>query len=163
MKLYKRYLVLFFSKMHLIFVKLAQEIESQAISAQREINIVKTTISSKQRDVRMLELTSSEVKQLSENTKIYEGVGKMWVFLALAMANPKDLIYRSLHDADRISQWCYRFVFSPTAVVEKRLLSETMELKNDISNLNKKLHYLETTHKNSQDHIDKIFNSGGRS
>lgn len=63
--------------MYLTFVKLAQEIESQAISAQREINIVKTTISSKQRDVRMLELTSSEVKQLSENTKIYEGVGKM--------------------------------------------------------------------------------------
>lgn len=48
------------------------------------------------------------------------------------------------------------------ADVEKRLSSETAELKSDISNLNKKLHYLETTHKNSREHIDKIIKSGGR-
>lgn len=48
------------------------------------------------------------------------------------------------------------------ADVEKRLSSETTELKLDISNLNKKLHYLETTHKNSRDHIEQIFKSGGR-
>ena len=48
------------------------------------------------------------------------------------------------------------------ADVEKRLSSETAELKSDISNLNKKLHYLETTHKNSRDHIEQIFKSGGR-
>lgn len=48
------------------------------------------------------------------------------------------------------------------ADVEKRLSSETAELKSDISNLNKKLHYLETTHKNSKDHIEQIFQSGGR-
>ena len=44
-----------------------------------------------------------------------------------------------------------------------RLESETAELKSDISNLNKKLNYLETTHKNSREHIDRIFKSGGRS
>ena len=55
-----------------------------------------------------------------------------------------------------------RFVFSPMADVEKRLSSETSELKSDISNLNKKLHYLETTQKNSIQHIDKIMQSGGR-
>ena len=55
-----------------------------------------------------------------------------------------------------------RFVFSPMADVEKRLSSETSELKSDISNLNKKLHYLETTQKNSIKHIDKIMQSGGR-
>lgn len=55
-----------------------------------------------------------------------------------------------------------RFVFSPMNEVEKRLSSETSELKSDISNLEKKLHYLETTHKNSREHIDQIFNSGGR-
>ena len=48
------------------------------------------------------------------------------------------------------------------ADVEKRLSSETTELKSDISNLNKKLHYLETTHKNSREHIEQIFKSGGR-
>ncbi len=55
-----------------------------------------------------------------------------------------------------------RFVFSPMDEVQKRLSSETAELKSDISNLNKKLHYLETTHKNSREHIDKIMKSGGK-
>ena len=54
-----------------------QEIETQAVTAQREINVVKTAVASKQRDVRMLELTSAEVKQVSSDTKVYEGVGKM--------------------------------------------------------------------------------------
>ena len=54
-----------------------QEIESQAVSAQHDINTVKAAVSAKQRDIRMLELTSSEVKQLSKDTRVYEGVGKM--------------------------------------------------------------------------------------
>ena len=56
-----------------------------------------------------------------------------------------------------------RFVFSPISDMEKRLGSETAELRSDISNLNKKLNYLETTHKNSREHIDRIFKSGSRS
>ncbi|MCJ1406881.1 hypothetical protein MMC19_000951 [Ptychographa xylographoides] len=112
--------------------KLVQEIETKAILAQREINVVKTTVAAKQREIRLLELTTTEVKSLPAQTKVYEGVGKM-------------------------------FVFSPTPDVQKRLASETAELKSDISNLNKKLHYLETTHKNSREHIDQIFRSGGRS
>lgn len=58
-----------------------QEIESQAISAQRDISVVKGALSTKQRDIRLVELTTSEVKQLSKDTKIYEGVGKMCAFL----------------------------------------------------------------------------------
>ncbi|KAL8910864.1 MAG: hypothetical protein Q9171_003902 [Xanthocarpia ochracea] len=111
--------------------KLVQEIETQAITAQREINVVKAAIASKQRDIRMLELTSTEVKQLSKDTKVYEGVGKM-------------------------------FMLAPTNNVHTRLASETAELRSDISSLNKKLHYLETTHKNSREHIDQIFKSSGR-
>ncbi|KAL8781659.1 MAG: hypothetical protein Q9213_005924 [Squamulea squamosa] len=111
--------------------KLVQEIETQAVTAQREINVVRAAVASKQRDVRMLELTSTEVKQLSNDTKVYEGVGKM-------------------------------FMFTPIDKVQTRLSSETAELKSDISNLNKKLHYLETTHKNSREHIDQIFKSTGR-
>lgn len=56
-----------------------QEIESQAISSQREINVVKTAMATKQRDVRMLELTATELKQLGEDTKVYDGIGKMYV------------------------------------------------------------------------------------
>lgn len=111
--------------------KLAQDIESSALSAQRDINMVKAAVAAKQRDIRMLELTSTEVKQLPKDTKVYQGVGKM-------------------------------FVFSPTSDVEKRLSSETAELKSDISNLNIKLHHLEITHKNSRDHIEKMIHSRGR-
>ncbi len=52
---------------------------------------------------------------------------------------------------------------SPIDQVNERLSSETSEMKSEISNLDKKLHYLETTHKNSRDHIEQIFKSGGRS
>jgi prefoldin subunit 1 len=52
-----------------------------------------------------------------------------------------------------------RFVFSPIAEVDERLSSETSELKSDVENLGKKLQYLETTHKNSREHIDQIFKS----
>ncbi|KAL8835297.1 MAG: hypothetical protein Q9170_003383 [Blastenia crenularia] len=111
--------------------KLVQEIETQAVNAQREINVVKAAIASKQRDIRMLELTSTEVKQLSQDTKVYEGMGKM-------------------------------FMCTPANNVQTRLALETAELKSDITSLNKKLHYLDTTHKNSREHIDQIFRSGGR-
>ena len=53
-------------------------------------------------------------------------------------------------------------MFSPIAEVDKRLSTETSELKSDVENLGKKLQYLETTHKNSREHMDQIFKSGGR-
>lgn len=55
-----------------------------------------------------------------------------------------------------------RFVSSPRNETEKRLGKETAELKSEVQNLGKKLHYLETTHKNSREHIEQIFKSGGR-
>ena len=55
-----------------------------------------------------------------------------------------------------------RFVFSPTSEVDQRLKKETGEFQADVENLNKRLHYLETTHKNSKDHMEQIFKSGGR-
>ncbi len=61
-------------------MQLALEIDAQAQSAQREINIVKTAVAAKQRDIRMLELISIEVKSLAKDTKIYQGVGKMYGF-----------------------------------------------------------------------------------
>jgi prefoldin subunit 1 len=42
------------------------------------------------------------------------------------------------------------------------LTSETAGLKTDVESLNKKLHYLETTYKNSREHMEQIFKSGGR-
>jgi prefoldin subunit 1 len=57
--------------------QLVQEIESQAIQAQQQINVVKSQIAVKQREIRMLQLTSSEVSTLPKDTNVYEGVGKM--------------------------------------------------------------------------------------
>uniref|UniRef100_A0A093XRC3 Putative prefoldin subunit 1 n=1 Tax=Talaromyces marneffei PM1 TaxID=1077442 RepID=A0A093XRC3_TALMA len=95
--------------------KLVQEIESRAIVAQQQISIVKTQIATKQRDIRLLQLTSSELGSLSKDTNVYEGVGKI------------------------------------------RLSSEDQTLKKDISDLEKRLHYLETTHEKSKEHIEQIF------
>lgn len=148
--------------------QLVQEIEAQAISSQREINIVKTVVAAKQRDVRLLELTSSEVKQLSKITKVYEGAGKMYVLPAAHVAISRHVSWLWYSLGLDLNWWCtswgcsHRFVLSPTSDVEKRLASDTTVLKSDISNLNKKLHYLETTHKNSREHIEQIFKSGGR-
>ncbi|EDN10320.1 predicted protein [Histoplasma mississippiense (nom. inval.)] len=110
---------------------LVQEIESRAVATQQQINIVRSQITGKQRELRLLELTSNEISQLPKETNVYEGVGKM-------------------------------FVANPITNVNKRLSAEKGELKTAISNLEKKLHYLETTHKNSRQHMDQIFKTGGK-
>ncbi len=53
-----------------------------------------------------------------------------------------------------------RFVMSPMNEVQERMNKDVTERQSDVSNLNKKLHYLETTHKNSREHVDKIMKSG---
>ncbi|KAJ8061369.1 hypothetical protein OCU04_010425 [Sclerotinia nivalis] len=63
--------------------KLVNEIQSQAIQAEQQISVVKSQISLKQREIRLLELTSTEVSTLPPNTNVYEGVGKMYLSLTL--------------------------------------------------------------------------------
>lgn len=53
-----------------------------------------------------------------------------------------------------------RFVMTPSQDVKKRLEAEDGELQSDVSNLEKKLHYLETTFKNSRANLDKVLRSG---
>lgn len=53
-----------------------------------------------------------------------------------------------------------RFVWSPVPDVKTRLATESEELKSDTANLEKKLHYLETTYKNSRDNLEQLFRSG---
>lgn len=55
-----------------------------------------------------------------------------------------------------------RFVAVPTKTLNDRLSTESSTLKKDIADLEKKLHYQETTFRNSREHIDKILQSGGR-
>ncbi|KAI9700170.1 MAG: hypothetical protein M1820_006838 [Bogoriella megaspora] len=52
------------------------------------------------------------------------------------------------------------FVMTPTADIKSKLTAENAELKTDTSSLEKKLQYLETTYKNSQQHIEQLFKTG---
>ncbi|EPS42781.1 hypothetical protein H072_3162 [Dactylellina haptotyla CBS 200.50] len=56
-----------------------QEIETQAILSQQQLGVVKSQITAKQRDTRMIQLTEAELNSLPSSTKVYEGVGKMFV------------------------------------------------------------------------------------
>jgi len=46
--------------------------------------------------------------------------------------------------------------------MKTKLDAQSTDLDSDVSDLKKKLHYLETTAKNSREHIDQIIRSGGR-
>jgi prefoldin subunit 1 len=41
--------------------------------------------------------------------------------------------------------------------VKDRQSKETTDVDKEMENLNKKLHYLETTYKNAQQHLEQIF------
>jgi len=96
----------------------------------------------------MIQLTTAELSALPENTKVYEGVGKMSVTLRLSLSVATHL--------------GFRFVMGSTKDTKDKLSSQSKEIKSDISDLEKKLHYLETTSKNSRGHIEQLLRSGGR-
>jgi len=110
---------------------LLQEVETQAVLSQQKITQTQAELSAKRRDGRLNQLTSNELKSLSKDTKVYEGVGKM-------------------------------FVAVPVPTLNDRLASESATLSKDIADLEKRLHYQETTYKNSRQHIEKILQSGSR-
>ncbi|RYO85673.1 hypothetical protein DL766_002899 [Monosporascus sp. MC13-8B] len=64
--------------------KLLREVETQAIAAQQQISLVRTQQASKQREMRMAQLTHTELSALPPDTNIFEGVGKMFVALPLS-------------------------------------------------------------------------------
>jgi len=59
--------------------QLIREIESQAAAAQQQIGLVRTQMVSKQREMRLVQLTRGEMATLPPDTAVYEGVGKMFV------------------------------------------------------------------------------------
>lgn len=54
-----------------------------------------------------------------------------------------------------------RFVAIPVPEMQNKLDSQIKQVETDVDSLSKKLHYLETTAKNSQDHIEAILRRGG--
>ncbi|KIW99939.1 uncharacterized protein Z518_10867 [Rhinocladiella mackenziei CBS 650.93] len=111
--------------------KLLEEVETQAVISQQKITQTQAELNAKRRDARLNHLTSNELKSLSKDTNVYEGVGKM-------------------------------FVAVPVSTLNKRLESESNTLNKEIAEWEKKLHYQETTFKNSRQHIEKILQTGSR-
>ena len=61
--------------------QLVREIETQAIQAQQQISLARGQLTAKQREMRLAQLTQSEIGSLPKDTPVYEGVGKMYVIL----------------------------------------------------------------------------------
>lgn len=60
----------------------------------------------------------------------------------------------------RLTLHC-RFVLSSIKGVKDRQSKESVDVDKEMENLNKKLHYLETTYNNATQHLEQIFNRGG--
>lgn len=52
------------------------------------------------------------------------------------------------------------FVQTPQATLNTKLAKQSKELKDETTALEKKLHYLETTAKNSRAHIERLLKGG---
>ncbi|KAH0842806.1 hypothetical protein AYO21_10940 [Fonsecaea monophora] len=131
--------------------KLLQEVETQALLSQQKITQTQAELSAKRRDARLNQLTANELKSLSQDTNVYEGVGKMY-----ETPSPTACAFS-------LTILALRFIAVPPSTLNKRLASEAASLSKDITDLEKKLHYQETTYKNSRQHIEKILQTGGRS
>jgi prefoldin subunit 1 len=73
--------IICFWDVKLIRVKVLQEIGQKKAFAEQQLSIVKQQKAVNSRENRMLQLTASEVESLPKQTKVYEGVGKMYVLL----------------------------------------------------------------------------------
>lgn len=60
-----------------IDVQLLQELENRIVTSQQQIGIAKAQVTTKQKAIRLLDLTSNEMSSLPKDTPVYEGVGKM--------------------------------------------------------------------------------------
>ncbi|KXH62650.1 prefoldin subunit [Colletotrichum salicis] len=142
--------------------KLIREIESQAIVAQQQIGQARTQMTAKQREMRMVRLTLDEVSTLPSNLNVYEGVGKMYVNPLLTMSSlcvlqPAVIGLESMDDiADAEPLGRERFVALPTPQLTQKLEGQIKDREGEVEKLSQKLHYLETTYKNSRQHIDQM-------
>ncbi|KAI1327568.1 hypothetical protein F5Y16DRAFT_399349 [Xylariaceae sp. FL0255] len=78
--------------------KLLREVETQALVAQQQIALVRTQQASKSREMRMAQLTRTEMASLPADTNVYEGVGKM--FLSLPVSEMKGKLEKQIKDLE---------------------------------------------------------------
>lgn len=61
----------------------------------------------------------------------------------------------------RLTQDCNRFVSTSIPEVKAAQAKQDQDADKEMENLNKKLHYLETTNKNANEHLERILKGGG--
>ena len=59
--------------------QLLQEIQGKAQFAEQQLVLVRQQMQSQTRKKRMLELSTAEIDALPQDTRVYNGVGKMYV------------------------------------------------------------------------------------
>jgi prefoldin subunit 1 len=127
-----------------------QEIGQKKAFAEQQLLIVKQQKASKTRETRILQLTSSEVESLPKDTKVYEGVGKMYDSNSTCSSLRVHILIED------------RFVCTPIPDVQKRLAIEGDELKAELANLDKKEDYLEKTFQNSKNSLEQVLGGAAR-
>ncbi|RYP38948.1 hypothetical protein DL767_002387 [Monosporascus sp. MG133] len=147
--------------------KLLREVETQAIAAQQQISLVRTQQASKQREMRMAQLTRTELSALPPDTNIFEGVGKMFVPVPSPLAVDGGDCLGQNRLPERLIGWLIdahdRFVALPLSDMKGKLDSRIKDMESDVEGLGKRLHYLEVSQKNSKDQIDRMLQGGGAS
>lgn len=118
------------------------------MAAQQQIGLARTQITSKQREQRLVRLTLSELGGLPEDAVTYQGVGKMWVHF------PTDIDTWEVDLPPRLTPCRFALIALPT--LRQKLELQSKDLDSDVDKLNKRLVYLETTHKNSREHIEQM-------
>ncbi|KAG8763806.1 hypothetical protein FRC12_008399 [Ceratobasidium sp. 428] len=110
--------------------KILLQLQQTVNDSSRAISATKAQNSSKERDRRVVQLTSKEISEIPPNAgaKFYRGVGKM-------------------------------FVQEPRSKIEANLKNQEKELTNDIANLGKKLKYHEKQYNDSQNQLRDIFHA----
>lgn len=141
-----------------------REIETQAVAAQQQIGLARTQITAKQREQRLVRLTLSEMSTLPNDAAVYEGVGKMYVFLASQSPSLPSLApsCKHFHLGPLTDLWMslsFRFVSLPVTTLREKLDKQSHDLEGEVEKLGQRLLYLETTHKNSREHIEQMLRS----
>ncbi|WVQ75772.1 hypothetical protein IAR50_005404 [Cryptococcus sp. DSM 104548] len=118
--------------------KILSQIQTQAISSQKQLSIVRSQIASKDKEKKILALTKREIGDVplpvdgqGGSGTMYKGVGKM-------------------------------FVEQPRTEVEKEHADKEKQLTEDVQNLSKKAKYLEKQFEEANNQLKDIFHAQQR-
>lgn len=131
------------------------------MAAQQQISLVRTQVASKQREMRLAQLTRSEIASLPSDTAVYEGVGKMYDPPPSPRSSPLRVRPGLVWFANTLPTPA-RFVAIPAPALQDKLGSQIKDIETEVDGMGKRLHYLETTAKNSQEHIEKMLKGGAQ-